>query len=61
MAGERTKSSLLSQNLTVWSWPTLAMKERSNVLRNTREGANGEKDTEGIETTMLMMMIGRQR
>ena len=28
-----TSSSLLSQNLTVWSWPTLAMKARSNVLQ----------------------------
>ena len=30
-----TSSSLLSQNLTVWSWPTLAMKARSNVLQVT--------------------------
>ncbi len=34
----RTMSSLLSQNLTVLSWPTLAMKARSNVLRHAVEG-----------------------
>lgn len=36
-----TNSSLLSQNFTVWSWPTLAMNARSNVLRHF--DVSGEK------------------
>ena len=40
-----TNSSLLSQNFTVWSWPTLAMNARSNVLRHS--GVSAENGGRG--------------